>query len=176
MSPFTKTLLLALVMGVLALVLGSTGLDLRRQAEITAAWSSTEGVVRSGKVNSRRVPRATLGGSQRRGNYLYSAQIIYEYTVDGQSYTSDQIGTAKGMLSWSRGTSGAAYEATWLAKYPEGKRVTVYFDPDDPSNAVLERDQGAVAYAMLAAAGLFALLGVGMLRSAIRQRREGGVA
>ena len=174
MSPFTKSLMLSLLMAGLALVLGSTGLDLRQQAEVTAGWSSTEGVIRSGKLSSRQVSRSLL--RPRGGRYLYSAQITYSYMVDGHSYESNQIGTAKSMMSWSRGSGGAAYEATWLAKYPEGMRVIVYYDPADPSNAVLERDASAVAYAFLAGASVFGLFGVGMLRSAIRQRREGEIA
>lgn len=55
--------------------------------------------------------------------------ISYKYKVNGQVYISDRIQIGR--------TSGDAKEI--LDKYP-GKNVTVYFDPDTPSEATLDRN------------------------------------
>jgi hypothetical protein len=59
--------------------------------------------------------------------------------------------------------------------WSRGESVRVYFDPQDPQNAIL--DTGALwvrfpALGMLIFAGLLALAGVGILRAAQRARAQ----
>jgi hypothetical protein len=58
--------------------------------------------------------------------------IEYEFSFNGQTYTGRRI-------SIGEDTGGSNIEAT-LARYPPGAIVTVYCDPDDPENCVLERN------------------------------------
>lgn len=62
----------------------------------------------------------------------YSPRIIYTYSVYGQAYTSGQVDI--GARRWY--SSQARAEAR-LTHRPE-QRVTVYYDPDNPAQAVLE--------------------------------------
>ena len=57
--------------------------------------------------------------------------VEYEFTAGGRKYHGSRIGIGDD-------TGGANSEAT-LARYPTGKLVTVFYDPDDPRNCVLER-------------------------------------
>lgn len=64
--------------------------------------------------------------------------VEYDFTVNGQKWRGNRI-------SIGEDPSGANIEAT-LAKYKTGTTVTVYYDPRNPKDCVLERDipKGAV--------------------------------
>ena len=137
-------------------------------------WPSTEGEIVSGEIAAKLV-RPFAFGRPSSSRYRYSANIRYRYTVEGKKYVSGQISLAKNFdrfLDTFSGRGDAAYEGTWLAKYPVGKKVLVYFDPDDPSNALLERDEAALAYLFFAGAGVLAFLGLSILKSVRHQRSE----
>ncbi len=63
----------------------------------------------------------------------YYPEVNYTYSVMGTEYQSDKItfGLKTG------GSRGKALKV--IAKYVEGNPVTVYYDPDNPQLAVLER-------------------------------------
>ena len=56
--------------------------------------------------------------------------VEYEFVVNGYTYTSDKV---------SYHASGSTYSRQVLRKYPDGKKVTVYYDPLNPRYSVLER-------------------------------------
>jgi hypothetical protein len=58
--------------------------------------------------------------------------VEYEFAVAGTTYRGARI-------SIGDDSGGANTEAT-LARYPVGATVTVYYDPADPTDCVLERD------------------------------------
>ena len=57
--------------------------------------------------------------------------VEYEFTAGGRKYRGSRIGIGD--------DSGGENSAATLARYPNGKQVTVFYDPDDPRNCVLER-------------------------------------
>ncbi len=69
----------------------------------------------------------------------WEVKITYSYTVDGTTYQSSRLGfgTRPSVESYD-GT-----EESYSAAYPVGKQITAYFDPGDPSTAVLTRQQDA---------------------------------
>jgi hypothetical protein len=79
----------------------------------------------------------------------YAVSIEYHYVVNGVAYTG-----AQQMGSFIRQSSAQAR----AERYPVNSRVIVYFDPEQPANAVLEPGYTKV---MLAIAGgvVFLLLG-----------------
>ena len=95
----------------------------RSEAERAAAqsWHSTTGRVVKSRVEVR-------GGD----NTSVSPMIRYEYTVNGQPYQSTRFRV--GMLVLK---GNDAYEI--VDRYPEGASVTVYYDPQNPAEATLER-------------------------------------
>jgi len=64
----------------------------------------------------------------------YGVEIEYRYEVNGRSYTSDR--RSFGMSGSSSGRSG---KEKFVADHPPGKQVTCYVDPDDPTEAVLNK-------------------------------------
>ena len=62
--------------------------------------------------------------------------VLYEYQVNSQTYQSDMIRASDKIMVIQRG-SRAAYDT--IDRYPEGASVTVYYNPQNPSEAVLER-------------------------------------
>jgi hypothetical protein len=62
-------------------------------------------------------------------------RVIYEYEVRGRKYQNDQI--KAGDKYWASGTSQEAYQT--IDRYPVGMDVTVYYNPDNPAEASLER-------------------------------------
>jgi len=62
-------------------------------------------------------------------------RVIYEYEVRGRQYQNDQI--RAGDKYWEVGSSQEAYKT--IDRYPEGLEVAVYYNPDNPAEAALER-------------------------------------
>lgn len=63
----------------------------------------------------------------------YCVEVRYRYTVDGRDYTSDRYHFFVGS------TSGYEGKARVVEGLPPGARTVCFVDPDDPSEAVLER-------------------------------------
>ena len=127
-------------LGLLSLGLGIVGYWESLESN---TWPTTDGVVvSSGIVNLSQ----TISGRRQ-----YKAQVIYEYTVNGQVYTSDGV-----TYSDSFGSRGRA-EAT-AARYQSDMPVTVYYAPDNPARAILETGPSSRQ---------FMFMGVGMCNLAI---------
>ena len=64
----------------------------------------------------------------------YVAEIIYQYAVDGVSYSSKNISFTNENDTLS---TGCGHGRELAGQYPKGKNLVVYYDPADPKNAVL---------------------------------------
>ena len=62
----------------------------------------------------------------------YSPAVSYNYDVDGTTYSSDLLGFIR---VWTDDESDAQ---GMVQRYPVGQTVTAYYDPGDPSRAVLD--------------------------------------
>jgi hypothetical protein len=98
----------------------------RRRVRAAESWITTLGEIVVSEVRSRK--------SARRGNITYSPYIVYEYEVMGQLYRGERV-----HLGFELGSGIESWAAEKLAAYPIGKRVEVFYDPNDPANAVLEK-------------------------------------
>jgi Protein of unknown function (DUF3592) len=58
--------------------------------------------------------------------------VAYAFEVCGKKYRGERISVGE--------VAGNCTIETTLARYPVGKDVTVFYDPNDPSRSVLERD------------------------------------
>ncbi|HEX7242873.1 MAG TPA: DUF3592 domain-containing protein [Longimicrobiaceae bacterium] len=87
----------------------------------------------------------------------YRAEVRYRYEAAGAPRTGSAV-HADDRGSPSR--TGAERKA---ARYPEGARVAVFYDPADPDRAVLERGVGPGHVGLLAGGGLFLLGGLYVL-------------
>jgi hypothetical protein len=108
------------------------------------AWHETEGA-----ITLARLERTQPGGQQRQ-----RALFAYEYEVDGKTYRSDR---------YSFATLGGE-RTVGIAHYSRGDTVTVYYDPDHPSTAVLiKRRPGVFVYVVPVFGFLFLMASTGSL-------------
>jgi hypothetical protein len=119
--------------------------DWKRYRE-SEGWISATGQIIASHVTSSRGTKSTT----------YHTYIVYTYQVMGQGYQSGQF---------SFGSEGTGYEThkkaeSICAKYPEGSQTTIYYDPNDPQQAVLQRKFDSTG-AILAV--IFGLVGVGII-------------
>lgn len=86
----------------------------------------------SGNYHSTKgvVTKSSVGFTGVHGGWRF--YIVYEYYEEGIKFTSDRVHFGYQTLSDN------SYAQGYVDKYPVGKEILVYFDPDDPSNAVLE--------------------------------------
>lgn len=90
------------------------------------SWPTTSGTVEKSELS---VSHDT--DSDGTSSTTYSAHVVYSYKVGGVNYKNDSIGFGK--------SSGGRKKAEKkLAEYPAGRSVTVYYDPDNATKAVLE--------------------------------------
>jgi hypothetical protein len=73
----------------------------------------------------------------------YFVNITYAYEVFGQPYQSGQF---------SFGSEGTAEKV--IAKYPPGSKQMIYYDPNQPAQAVLERKYDATSAILAVIVGL----------------------
>lgn len=95
---------------------------MRRRMAVVSTWPSTMGTV----INSFLEARSSSEG----GTTNYPV-VQYSYQVSGQTYQSSK--RAPGMEVGGTGAGSV------VAKYPVGAQVVVFYDPQNPSDAVLER-------------------------------------
>jgi len=130
-----------------AFILAKTEYNRARAVE-SLGWPATQGEVRRSEVSSRLVKFG------RRYRLLFAC----DYVVAGRGYRTEKVQFGSGWV-----TSRDLIEA-FAASYPVGSRPTVYYDPDDPQEAVVERtdqvasDNGLYAWVCFGAPLLAALV------------------
>jgi hypothetical protein len=112
------------VAGAAFLLLGIAISDIPTMIE-SAQWPTTEGTI----VKSRLVGTSVRGWD---GDYFTetNAHIQYQYRVNGISYSSSAVNSIKSPFP--------LYSSSYVSRYPLGEDVIVYYNPKNPSEAVLE--------------------------------------
>lgn len=96
---------------------------LEEEAEASKEWPSVMGVITASDLHTE------LSDGQK----MYSADIHYSYSVGNKEYYGEGITAVDGGT-----TSLKQAVKKELKKYPKGKEVTVYYDPEFPQSSVLE--------------------------------------
>jgi hypothetical protein len=128
-------------MGIAALILGAGQL---KEARASKSWPSVQGIVVSSSVQR---------SSDHDDRDYYQASVVYEYAVGGVTYSCNRIS-----YGTTRGRPEDAREE--VKRYPKGKPVEVYYDPDDPDAAILEPGKAGEPYLWLGLGGAFTLVGL----------------
>jgi len=89
----------------------------------------------------------------------YSPLIKYRYSVNGTDYTS------KRYTYGAASTSDRGYAAGVVARYPKGKRITVYYDPAHPAESVLSVEVPGFYHLMILFLQPFVVAGLGLIAS-----------
>jgi len=118
-----------------------------RKAKATMNWPSTQArIIRSEIV---RHPASDIGKPD-----TYGPEIGYEYVIDGRKLTGNNI--AFGVTGAS---SDHGFAEEYVAKFPAGKGVNVFFDPTNPQDSVLERGASGKTYFPLGLGLIFVIMG-----------------
>lgn len=111
------------------------------------SWKTTSGVVISSQVQTNR---------DSDGSDTYRAHITYEYTANDRRYTHDRLQFGDDIYS-----SGKSGKEKKVAEYPPGREIIVYYDPENPQSAVVEREL-TTGIKIFTAIGL-CIMGIGVL-------------
>jgi hypothetical protein len=147
--PLPILALLGAVFGVVAFVRG------RRLASASTRWPTVAGIVtNSGVIEEAIEDKGNDDKSFIRKIYRYQVDLRYAYQVGKRDF----VGTS---ASWGwtaiYGLRELAEKAA--SQYRQGQPVTVYYDPEQPGNAVLEPDNRQGSLAPLIAAIICAVIG-----------------
>ncbi|MCU0228538.1 MAG: DUF3592 domain-containing protein [Bryobacterales bacterium] len=137
-------------------------------ANETRNWQTTEGKVTTNIVrrqltgHTARTGRSRFRSGDNRG-VEFAPAATYRYQVNGQTFTSSRYGLGQGMPRFREEVEARAYLNDG---FTAGSKVTVHYDPKDPSSAVLSIGSSSVFFymglfgvALLAAGALFVWLG-----------------
>lgn len=107
----------------------------RQKAEASKQWMPVNGRVVESHVEVRQ------GYSEDHGTtHSYAPHVEYEYEVNGITYRSDRLQPGTRVFISSRGRAEAE-----VARYAPGTPVTVYCDPANPAEAVLQPGKSSKA-------------------------------
>jgi hypothetical protein len=123
----TPARIIGAVAGALALLLVAAALAKAWEIRRARAWPSTAGRV----VSSRRRIVETSSSGEGPGPEIEVAEVVFRYAVGGKAYESDRA-------TMAHRVTGEDIEPL-LARYPSGATVTVFYDPKDPADGVIER-------------------------------------
>ena len=147
--PLPILALLGAVFGVVAFGRG------RRRASTSARWPTAAGIVtNSGVIEEAIEDKRNDDKSFIHKTYRYQVDLRYAYQIGKRDF----VGTS---ASWGW---TAVYGLRELAEkaasqYRQGQPVTVYYDPEQPGNAVLDPDNRQGSLAPLIVAAICAVIG-----------------
>ena len=105
----------------------------RKQYDASRTWPTTKGQILKSEVNTDHDY-----GPEGHGITTYDPVIKFHYKAFGQDYESDRIS-----FGFKRSYIDRSDAEQVIQKYPKDAAVTVYYDPDKPAEAVLERKIGS---------------------------------
>jgi hypothetical protein len=139
---------MAVVLAAMGLLALRMGFMLRAQVAASRLWHEAPGRIRSSGIEEVEM---TPRDASRRGRRGFRSRVIYSFTVNGQTYGGDRVAFgANAASTLPRLISGAA------GRYPAGSHVTVYYNPDNPAEAVLERRASGLMIVWVLAGALLA--------------------
>lgn len=100
-----------------------------------------------------RIARTEIAIRQSKGTKYYGPKIEYEYAIGNEKISGRNIAFG----TTDQDDDDRRWAEKYLAKYPVGKTVTVFFNPADPHESVLEPGTTRTAY-IVCACGLVAIL------------------
>ena len=146
------------MLGAIVAVLVGFGLGAWGLWELWEAWSCRSWPAAEGQVTSSR-----MVSYRSKGRTKYRGEVTYQYPAAGAAYYGSR---------WSTFDGHAPRSA--VDEHPTGSAVTVYFDPAQPSYAVLSRDAGSGPWWILLAGVVVAFFGIHGYSGAAAEAGLGG--
>ena len=139
----------ALVFGGFGLIMLLTYISALMRAAASRNWPSVEG-----RIDSSHVGRVVSSRGRRNSTSNYKPEIKYTYSVTGNAYEGSHIGFGVPILGWQSSAERV------VARYPTGATRTVYYNQQNPAQAVLERKMQNNTTALIAIIACL-LIGIG---------------
>ncbi len=110
---------------------------------VWALWSVSSGFTDAWHMQSWQPTQARLiraGYDTRSGDdsNTYEAYALYAYSIGGQEFTNDRVAIAGG--ADNIGDYQRDMGRKLSAAFSRGETITIYVDPDDPREAIIDRD------------------------------------
>lgn len=102
----------------------------RKKSSASMSWPSTKGTITSSTVR-----RNSATDEDGHTNYTFSPIVEYDYSANGQAYKGKTIHYG---ITASPSMATAQKEAD---RFTPGMPVTVFFNPEKPNEAVLEKKE-----------------------------------
>ncbi len=160
----TRRISVAIVLVIISLIgVGSLykGFTTFTRGAGSSDWPTTQGVIVSSEIQSisrtresTRRQRKKFGVRRVKRYTVYRPLVTYRYTVNGQTYTQRNL-DVNGSSEYRKQSSVQAV----IEKYAPGREVTVYYNPNDPSDAMLEPGSDGTSVLLFFVLGVF-MLGV----------------
>ncbi|MDP3547158.1 MAG: DUF3592 domain-containing protein [Phreatobacter sp.] len=139
---------MAVVLAAMGLIALRMGFMLRGQVAASLRWHEARGRIGTSGIEEVEMTPRDSSWTGRRG---FRSRVIYSFKVDGQTYGGDRIAFGAKASSTVAGLiSGAA------DRYPAGSAVTVFYNPDNPAESVLERRAAGLVVLWVLAGALLA--------------------
>ncbi|MCB8944514.1 MAG: DUF3592 domain-containing protein [Ardenticatenaceae bacterium] len=133
------------------------GWNILQDARASASWPTAVGLITRSEVTE---------STDAEGGDSYSPEVTYTYQVNSLSYVGNRIKFGEN----SYNSRNRAQEIA--ANYPVNKEITVFYEPTQPDNSVLEAGVSSGSYIVLAIGALFVFLTVLMIPIALLTRRS----
>jgi hypothetical protein len=156
--------ILMIIGGIGALWLGCNEL---KHGKATKEWPIVEGEIISSKV----VEEVHRSPGSIDKSITYTPKVQFKYSVEGVNYVSNNIFAGRGEYKSPRRSSAQNI----VKKYPEGKKVLVYYNPDNPSEAVLEPGTPPGIYLPFLVGIVFLFIGIVFVVREIVSFLRGGI-
>jgi hypothetical protein len=156
--PKWRACVILISLGIVFLFYGSTNLV---RDYNSLHWPSTSGIIRSAK---------TSHAFWAYHGFSY-ADILYDYRVASVSYSGIRVSFGG---FWQHNHNENEVRLV-LNRYPQGKEVAVFYDPNDPNNAVLEPQITDRTWTPLALGVAFLLWGTLPIVFFLRRARHGKI-
>ncbi|MGX5841226.1 DUF3592 domain-containing protein [Mesorhizobium sp. ArgA1] len=120
-----------------------------REVQVMSRWLPTPGKIISSRVEARKVRVSGVGpDSEKVTETRNFPAITFEYKVGNKKFRGSRYSVKENLGNFE-------VEET-LAQFPTGAAVTVFYNPADPSKAVIERSlpEGAFKFMVKLSAGL----------------------
>jgi hypothetical protein len=138
------TLSVALIFLAIGAGLSFWGWNILNNAKASISWPTAQGEI----IKSQVTHRSNSDGDS------YSPEVTYTYPVNSRSYKSYTIKFGENSYDSKRRAEEIA------ASYQVGNNVTVYYDPKNPGNSVLEPGVSSGSYIVLGIGLLFLTIGL----------------
>lgn len=147
-SPHVVNAPLTIALSSFGAIVGLVALGIQRQARQVRFWPVAQGIIRmTGIEHLERVE-----SNEHRPPIRLRLSIAYSYRFKGTEYS----GTLATVTLEAKSMSDRALQP-WMQRYPNGKSLTVYVNPEKPAESVLEPSARGIWVMWVIATVLFAL-------------------